>query len=82
MRRGEVIENCDEWKSGGGDDMGDDDSYQVIAAVFEKDKDVVWYGASEAASFLQKCDGDATSGRRVFPRSRACASFIPEIALA
>jgi len=33
-------------------------------------------------SGTEECDADATSGRRVFPRSRACASFIPEIALA
>ena len=36
MRRGEVIENWDEWKSGDGDDMADDDSHQMNEAIFDK----------------------------------------------
>jgi hypothetical protein len=38
MRRGEVIENCDEWNSGDGDDMSDDDSYQLAEAILKKGK--------------------------------------------
>jgi hypothetical protein len=36
MRRGEVIENCDEWNSDDGDDMADDGSHQMNEAIFGK----------------------------------------------
>jgi len=41
-----------------------------------------WRVLVQSHSRIEECDVDATPGRRVFPRSRACASFIPEIALA